>query len=112
MDDFLFFIFNGMIMSFTNVAASGYAYIPKSRSAFSVVTHATSSRETPFREDSLSAIIGIYALSFRVPRYGAGVRYGESVSSTMRSSGIVFTVSAIEAFLNVITPPIPTIQSP
>ena len=80
--------------------------------AFSVVKAATSSTGMPFRTASFSAISGMYELSFLFPRKGTGVRYGESVSRTILSSGIFLTVSAIPAFLYVSTPPIPMYQSP
>ena len=89
-----------------------FCHMANNLCAFSVVFSATSSMLQPLISAILAAISGMLALSFRVPRRGVGARYGASVSRSIRSSGISFTVSGSLEFLNVTTPPMPTDQSP
>src|SRR5438067_13549277 len=62
---------------------------PNSRAAFSLVARATSSTDMSFTTAIASATCETYAGSFGRPRFGAGVRNGASVSTTIRSSGVM-----------------------
>ena len=77
-----------------------------------MVTAATSSIPTPLSSAILAAITGMCMLSFLVPRYGTGVRYGLSVSSMILSRGMRLTASERDAFLKVTTPPMPAYHYP
>lgn len=62
-----------LLLKLPNVRQLFYQ-IAKSFRAFSVVVRATSSVVVSYISDSLSMICGMYALSFRLPRWGTGVR--------------------------------------
>src|SRR6185369_6743510 len=82
-----------------------YSSIPNNRQAFSVVCLAKSSAETPRSSARLFAVARTHAGSLRFPRKGCGARYGESVSTRIRSAGICAATSRKSCdFLNVTIP--------
>ena len=85
------------------------ASAPNAARAFTSVRAETSSTLTPSTSATARALSTTYAGSFRLPRNGTGARYGQSVSSTMRSIPTARTASrSAPAVLNVTTPPIPS----
>src|SRR3990167_6250407 len=79
--------------------------IPKSSCAFRVVTSEILSKGKPRRSAmSLPTILTFFG-SFIFPRQGSGERYGESVSTSIFSTGIFLATSATSrAFLYVTIP--------
>src|SRR5439155_26441485 len=81
--------------------ARGHRSTPKARTAFTRVISAISSGATPRARASASPTSTTRAGSFGRPRCGSGVRNGESVSTSTRSSGVMRAASRrAPAFLN------------
>ncbi len=75
---------------------------------FRFVACTTSCSDTPLSCATCFTTYGRYKELLRFPRYGSGAIYGQSVSSTICSNGILATASfSFLAFLKVTTPPIP-----
>ncbi len=72
-----------------------------------VVAVSTEERGSESDVATVSATFVMKALSLRFPRCGTGAKYGESVSSSMRSIVISGRTSRRVVFLNVTTPPMP-----
>ena len=73
--------------------ARGHRSTPNARAAFARVISAMSSGSTPRARASAAPTATTSAGSFGLPRNGSGVRNGESVSTRMRSAGVIRAAS-------------------
>jgi len=77
----------------------------QSRFQLAVVASATSSKDSPFTSATLRAVSTTNAGSLRFPLHGTGARYGASVSTSKRSSGVRRTAArSSSAFGKVMIP--------
>src|SRR5580692_7436214 len=85
---------------------AGALALANRRKKFVVVAAASASISRPFSVATKAAVAATNAGSLRLPRYGIGARYGASVSTSSRSSGVIRAASRTASdVLNVITPP-------